>query len=61
MSEFSRGTPTEMKRLHTILLVLGALFLGWMIFRIGPAQLWQQFVLLGWGLVPLILLEGVCP
>jgi len=48
-----------MKRLHTILLVLGALFLGWMIFRIGPAQLWQQFVLLGWGLVPLILLEGV--
>jgi uncharacterized protein (TIRG00374 family) len=48
-----------MKRLHALLLALGTLFLAWMVFRIGPRELWHQFTLLGWGLVPLILLEGV--
>ena len=48
-----------MKWLHTFMLVLGAVFLGYLVSRIGIRELWHQLTLLGWGLVPLILLEGV--
>ncbi len=48
-----------MKRFHKLSVVLGVLLLAFLIWQIGPGQLWRELTLLGWGLVPFILLEGV--
>ena len=48
-----------MKRFHTLLLVLGAVFLVYLIRQIGIGELWRQVEMLGWGLAPFILCEGV--
>ena len=48
-----------MKKLNTILLILGLVFLVWLVWRIDPAQLWRELRLLGWGLVPFVLGEGI--
>ncbi len=48
-----------MKRLNQALLVLGLAFLVYLVCRVGPDELWHQFGAIGWGLVPLILSEGV--
>ncbi len=47
-----------MKKLHTVLLVLGVVFLVYLLRNIGVGELWRQLTLLGWGLVPLLLSEG---
>lgn len=39
-----------MKKLHASLLALGLIFLGCLIWKIGAARLWNEFVSLGWGL-----------
>ena len=46
-----------MKKLHAALLVLGFAFLACLLWRFGVAQLWRQLAVLGWGLLPFILLE----
>ena len=48
-----------MKKLNTVLLLLGAAFLAWLVWKIGLRELWRELKLLRWGLVPLILSEGV--
>ncbi len=48
-----------MKRLNTVLLGLGLAFLVYLICRVGPHELWHQIGALGWGLMPLILAEGL--
>jgi len=48
-----------MKKFHLMALVLGVSLLVFLIWKIGPAALWHDFYLLGWGLVPFILMEGV--
>jgi hypothetical protein len=48
-----------MKKFHTCSLLLGICLLGFLIWKIGPMVLWRELALLGWGLVPLILSEGV--
>ena len=48
-----------MKNLHAVLLALGVAFLAYLIWRVGAGELWHELGLLGWGLVPLILCEGV--
>ena len=48
-----------MKKLQTVLLVLGVAFLAILIARVGVGKLWHELGLLGWGLIPLILTEGV--
>ena len=48
-----------MKKLHTILFSLGLLFLVFLVYRTGPAELARQLASLGWGLVPMIIGEGV--
>ena len=48
-----------MKKLHTLLLVLGAGFLVYLVWRTGIGELGRQVGMLGWGLVPFILCEGV--
>jgi len=48
-----------MRRFHFALLLLGVAFLGFLVWLAGPGELWRQLRELGWGLVPLILSEGV--
>jgi uncharacterized protein (TIRG00374 family) len=48
-----------MKRFHTYSLVLGILLLALLIWKIGLGPLLRELALVGWGLVPLILIEGV--
>ena len=48
-----------MKRLHTVLLISGVGFLVYLVWKVGCDELWQQLRALGWGLVPLLLSEGV--
>ena len=48
-----------MKKLHVFLLALGLGFVVYLTWRIGVEELFRQLTLLGWGLVPLILAEGV--
>src|SRR5262249_32382583 len=48
-----------MKRLNLILLVLGVGFFAWLVWKIDPGELWRELRLLGWGLVPFVLGEGV--
>jgi len=47
-----------MKVFHLLIVASGIVLLGFLIYNIGPQALWHEFSLLGWGLVPLILLEG---
>src|ERR1044071_8468046 len=47
-----------MKKLNAILLVAGLMFLGWLVWKTGPQELWQQIAILGWGIIPLVLIEG---
>jgi Lysylphosphatidylglycerol synthase TM region len=48
-----------MKKFHTFSIVLGSALLLILIWSIGIKVLWHDMVLLGWGLVPLVLIEGV--
>jgi uncharacterized protein (TIRG00374 family) len=48
-----------MKKFHTGSIVLGIALLLFLIWKIGMSELWEELGLLGWGLVPLILIEGV--
>ena len=48
-----------MKRLNNLLLVLGLVFLGCLVWTVGPGELWRQVSALGWGVIPLILSEGL--
>jgi uncharacterized protein (TIRG00374 family) len=48
-----------MKKLNGFLLALGLVFLVVLICRIGVGELWRELSQLGWGLVPLILGEGL--
>lgn len=48
-----------MKRFHTFSVLLGIALLVFLIWQIGAGELWKELALLGWGLVPLILIEGV--
>jgi uncharacterized protein (TIRG00374 family) len=49
----------QMNRLNAILLILGVVFLICLVWTIGFGELWHQLTSLGWGLIPLILIEGV--
>src|SRR5579871_4168369 len=48
-----------MKKLHALLLVLGAAFLGYLIWNTGLAELRKELITLGWGLIPIVLCEGI--
>lgn len=48
-----------MKRFNTVLLLLGLALLVFLLHKVGLKELWQQVRGLGWGVVPLILSEGV--
>jgi hypothetical protein len=48
-----------MKRIQTALLLLGVVFLGVLLAKVGVRELWHELTLLGWGLIPLLLGEGL--
>jgi uncharacterized membrane protein YbhN (UPF0104 family) len=48
-----------MKKLHTILFVLGAAFLVYLVWSVGLGELCREVGSLGYGLIPFILCEGV--
>src|SRR6478752_7780487 len=48
-----------MRKLNTVLLIAGLVFLAWLVWRINPAQLWRELRTLGWGLLPFVLGEGI--
>jgi uncharacterized membrane protein YbhN (UPF0104 family) len=47
-----------MKRIETILFLLGCALFAGLVWSVGPGELWRQLTLLGWGLIPFILAEG---
>jgi uncharacterized protein (TIRG00374 family) len=48
-----------MKKFHILLLTLGVGFFAYLLWSVGIKQLHNELALLGWGLIPLILGEGV--
>jgi hypothetical protein len=46
------------KFFRLLIFAAGVPLLGLLIYNIGPHTLWHEFTILGWALVPLILLEG---
>ena len=48
-----------MKKFHTYSVLSGILLLAFLIWKIGSVTLYRELALLGWGLAPLILSEGV--
>ena len=48
-----------MKKLHALIVALGLAFAIYIIHRIGVSEIWKQLNYLGWGLLVLILAEGV--
>jgi uncharacterized protein (TIRG00374 family) len=48
-----------MKKLHILLLALGIAFFGYLLWSIGIHQLRGELAVIGWGLIPLVLAEGV--
>ncbi len=48
-----------MKKLNFILLLAGILFLAILVSKIGTGELWRELGLLGWGLFPFMLGEGI--
>jgi uncharacterized membrane protein YbhN (UPF0104 family) len=48
-----------MRKLNAALLLLGVAFLVYLLVKVGPANLWRELTFLGWGLLPLILAEGL--
>lgn len=48
-----------MKKLQTILFALGVAFFSYLLWRIGVRELWRELVTLGWGLIPILLGEGI--
>ncbi|MDY0041961.1 MAG: lysylphosphatidylglycerol synthase domain-containing protein [Desulforhabdus sp.] len=48
-----------MKKFHIFSVCCGIALLVFLIWKIGIRELWQEISLLGWGLVPIILIEGI--
>jgi uncharacterized protein (TIRG00374 family) len=47
------------KPFHFFLLAFGAAFLAYLVWKIGPREIWGEFKSLGWGLIPLVMAEGI--
>src|SRR5215475_11447975 len=47
------------KLFHALLLCSGGAFLAYLIWKIGLREIWHELRSLGWGLIPLIMAEGI--
>lgn len=50
---------TRTSSFHLVLLGIGGGFLAYLLWKIGPQEILRELTLLGWGLVPVILAEGI--
>jgi len=48
-----------MKKFHILCVLLGIILLAFLVGKTGPETLWRELSMLGWGLLPLVLIEGV--
>jgi hypothetical protein len=48
-----------MKKFHHYTMALGIVLLGFLIWKIGPGELLSQLGSMSWGILPLILMEGL--
>lgn len=48
-----------MRKGRALLLFLGLTLLVWLVWKIGAVEIWKHTLALGWGLLPLILSEGL--
>jgi len=48
-----------MRKGRALLLFLGLVLLIWLVWKIGAVEIWKHAFALGWGLIPLILGEGL--
>jgi len=48
-----------MKKFHVLSVCAGTALLFFLLWKIGIGQLWREVTALGWGLIPLILMEGI--
>ncbi len=48
-----------MRKFHLFMIALGVFLFAFLVYAVGPASLWRKLAILGWGLVPLTLLEGL--
>jgi len=58
-SDRTRVSRYRSKLFHFVPLAVGGAFLGYLIWKIGPREIWREFSSLGWGLIPLVMAEGV--
>jgi uncharacterized protein (TIRG00374 family) len=47
------------KTFDLLLSSIGAVFLAYLIWKIGPREIWREFTSLGWGLIPIVMAEGI--
>src|SRR5215475_10660107 len=47
------------KLFHALLLCSGGAFLAYLIWKIGLREIWHELTSLGWGLIPLVMAEGI--
>ena len=55
----SQPKQSATKLFHVVLVTVGGGFLAYLICKIGPQAIWRQFTSLGWGLMPLVMAEGI--
>jgi len=55
----SRPRRSRAKLFDFVLVGVGAAFLSYLIWKIGLREIWRQFASLGWGLIPLVMAEGI--
>jgi conserved hypothetical protein len=55
----SRPNQFATKLFHVVLVAVGGAFLAYLIWKIGPREIWRELSSLGWGLIPLVMAEGV--
>ncbi len=48
-----------MRKFHLLMIAFGVFLFAFLIYAVGPSSLWRKLAILGWGLLPLILLDGV--
>jgi len=53
------GFLNFMRLFHIMTFFIGAALLSALVWKIGPGALGQEFSLMGWGLLPFIVMEGV--
>jgi uncharacterized protein (TIRG00374 family) len=59
LSSPSKRERSGTRPFHFVLLAIGAAFLAYLVWRIGPREIWGEFTSLGWGLIPLVMAEGI--